>query len=802
MFDAETKSGFKKNLKFWYYSLLLVFVGTAFWFCLPQPLFSDPYSTVITDMNNELLGARIANDGQWRFPAGDSIPRKYKKAVLLYEDRFFSKHPGINPVSLIRAMGTNIRAGKIISGGSTISMQVIRLSRKGKPRTVYQKIVEMLLAVRMEISYTKEEILMLYSSHAPFGGNVVGIEAASWRYFGRNSENLSWSEAAVLAVLPNSPSLVHPGRNRNALKRKRDLLLGKLFAEKEIDSLSYVLALEEALPENPYPLPRHAPHLLDRFYQQNQGKLIHTSLDKRLQLKVEELMDQQRERLYANEIHNAACIVVDVKNNAVLAYCGNLRNEEHKEYGGEVDVVQSPRSSGSILKPLLFAGMINRGDILPGTLIADIPTYYGNFSPKNNSRGYDGVVPAKMALSRSLNIPAARMLRQYGTDRFYHDLKQLGFSTLTYPSEHYGLSLILGGAETRLWDLAGVYSGLARVLNHYSEKNGKYFKDDLQMPSLIKQSHKPAVPRTEQEQEQGVIGAGAIYLTLMALTNVNRPEDESGWENFTSTRKLAWKTGTSFGFRDGWAIGITPEFVVAVWTGNANGEGRPGLTGIHSAAPILFEIYNLLPQTSWFKLPYDDLEQVEICSKSGHLAGPYCSDKDSVRVPLAGLQTPVCPYHHLIHLDKSKKQRVSSDCYPVGDMVHESWFILPPAQEWYYRQINASYRDLPSYRHGCIGTDKISQMQMVYPEAGTIVYVPYELGGERGRLICSAIHRKPGIEIFWHLDEEYLGATRGGHRMAILPESGKHVLSLVDSDGERISVPFEALDKKASPNVK
>ncbi len=800
MLDAEQKSKHKPNLKFWCYSLLLVFLGMAYWFCLPRLLFSDPYSTVITDKNNELLGARIANDGQWRFPAGDSIPRKYTKAVLLYEDRFFLSHPGINPVSLFRAMEINIRAGKIVSGGSTISMQVIRLSRKGKPRTVYQKIVEMLLAVRMEISYSKEEILMLYSSHAPFGGNVVGIEAASWRYFGRNPENLSWSEAAVLAVLPNSPSLIHPGRNRNSLKRKRDMLLGKLFAEKEIDSLSYVLALEEALPENPYPLPRLAPHLLDRFYHQSQGERIRTSLNKRLQNKVEELMDQQRERLYANEIHNAACLIVDVKNNDVLAYYGNLRNEEHKEYGGDVDVVHSPRSSGSILKPILFAGMLNRGDILPGTLIADIPTYYGNFSPKNNNRGYDGVVPARMALSRSLNIPAARMLYQYGVDRFYHDLKQLGFTTLTYPSEHYGLSLILGGAEARLWDLAGVYSGFARILNHFNETSGKYFKNDLQMPSLIKQSDNPSA--AEPEQEQGVIGAGAVYLTLMALTNVNRPEDESGWENFTSTRKLAWKTGTSFGFRDGWAIGVTPEFVVAVWTGNANGEGRPGLTGIHSAAPILFELFNLLPQTSWFDVPYDDLESVKVCSKSGHLAGPECLETDSVRVPLAGLQTPVCPYHHLIHLDKEKKQRVSSECYPVNNMVHEQWFILPPAQEWYYRQKNASYKELPPFRPGCADTDKISQMQMVYPEAGTMVYVPHELGGERGRLICSAIHRKPGVEIFWHLDEEYLGATRDMHQMAILPQRGRHVLSLVDSDGERISVPFEALDKNSSRNVK
>jgi penicillin-binding protein 1C len=739
-----------------------------------------------------LLGARIAADGQWRFPVSDSIPLKYKTALLLYEDRYFYRHPGINPLSLYKAFIRNIRAGKVISGGSTISMQVIRLSRKEKSRNVYQKVIEMILAIRMEISYSKEEILLLYSAHAPFGGNIVGLEAASWRYFGRNSNKLSWADAAMLAVLPNSPSLVHPGRNREALKSKRNQLLLKLFEEGAIDSLSYHLSMEEPLPDNPYPLPRLASHLTDRFFKQTPGMFCRTSIDKKLQEKVEQFMKIQKERLYANEIHNAACLIIDVRSGEVISYFGNIRNEDHPEYGGEVDVIQSARSSGSILKPFLFAEMIQNGDILPGTIIADIPTYYGNFSPKNNSRSYDGVVPAKMALSRSLNIPSVRMLKQYGLVRFYHDLKRLGLSTLIYPVEHYGLSLILGGAETSLWELGGIYSGFARVLNHYNDSSGKYFEDDIKMPGLIcstsKEENKP-------ELEQGIIGAGAIYLTFKALTDVNRPEDESGWENFSSTRKIAWKTGTSFGFRDGWAIGVSPEYTVAVWTGNANGEGRPGLTGLNSSAPILFELFNLLPATSWFKVPYDDLINVNVCSKSGHLAGRVCTETDSVWVPRAGIQTSVCPYHHLIHLDKEKKYLVSSECYPVAEMIHQSWFILPPAQEWYYRQKNAGYIAIPPYLENCKEKDELPLMQMLYPEHGTIVYVPYELDGSKGRLVCESVHRKQGIEIFWHLDDQYLGKTKGRHQMAILPEKGRHILSLVDGDGGRISVSFEAIEK-------
>jgi penicillin-binding protein 1C len=551
--------------------------------------------------------------------------------------------------------------------------------------------------------------------------------------------------------------------------------------------------MDEPLPDEPFPLPQMASHLVDRFSRENPGKRIQTSINKNLQEKAEKLLETERERLYSNEIHNAACLVIDVKSGEVLAYCGNIRNAEHPEYGGEVDVIHSPRSSGSILKPLLFAEMIQRGDILPGTLIPDIPTHYGAFNPKNNTKGFDGVVPARMALSRSLNIPAVRMLRQYGVERFYHDLKSLGLTTLTFPSERYGLSLILGGAETRLWELAGVYAGFARVLNRYNDSGGKYYPGDFCMPFLTKQPY--SQKNNESLQEQGLIGAGAIYLTFKALVDVNRPEEESGWENFSSARKVAWKTGTSFGFRDGWAIGTTPEYTVAVWTGNANGEGRPGLTGISSSAPIMFELFNLLPKTSWFKVPYDDLIKANVCSASGFLAGQYCPKTDSVYIPKAGTQSSVCTYHHLIHLDKEKKQRVSSDCYTVSKMEHVSWFVLPPVQEFYYRQKNPGYKEIPAYRKDCEEKNDISQMQMVYPEAGTIVYVPFELDGSRGRLICEAVHRKPGIEVFWHLDEQYLGKTRGRHQMAILPEKGKHILTLVDGDGGRISVSFEAIEK-------
>ena len=671
-------------------------------------------------------------------------------------------------------------------------MQVIRLSRKGKHRTVWQKLVEIVLAVRMEVSFTKNEILSLYSSNAPFGGNVVGLEAASWRYFGRDPSTLSWAEAAMLAVLPNSPSLVHPAKNRNALLKKRNYLLEKLYTKKAIDSLSYTLSLLEPLPDKPYPLPQLAPHLLDRFYKLNKGERIRTSIDKDLQERLNRILEIHASQLYANEIHGAACLVEEVGSGEVLAYYGNIKNPLHPEYGGDVDVIMSPRSTGSILKPILFAEMLYRGELLPGTLIPDIPTYYGGFSPKNYNRGFDGVVPAKNALARSLNIPAVRMLQQYGVERFYQDLRRLGIKGLKYPSSHYGLSLILGGSEATLWELSGIYSSFARILNNYNHSNGKYFENDIRPPELTINKEPFYIVNG---MEQSSIGAGSLWLMFKSLIEVNRPEQEAGWDYFASSRKIAWKTGTSFGFRDSWAIGTTPEYTVSVWTGNPDGEGRPGLTGLTTSAPVLFEVFNLLPPTSWFQIPYDDLTEATVCKQSGHRSGPNCLEIDTILITNSGKQTSVCPYHRIIHLDNDQKFRVNSDCFPVDKMVHKPWFILPPVQEWYFKQKNSWYRLLPSFSEGCKFSDDIPQMQMIYPEQNSVVYVPLELDGRRGRLICEAAHRKPGTEIFWHLDDKYLGSTRDVYQMAILPLKGLHNLILTDANGSRISVKFETVEK-------
>ena len=606
---------------------VLVFLLVWYLFSLPRVLFDSPYSTLVSDRNNELLGARIASDGQWRFPPTDSVPGKYETCLIQFEDKYFRYHPGVNPLSLGRAMIQNARAGRVVSGGSTLTMQTVRLMRQNK-RTYFEKFIEVILATRLELSYSKEQIMALYASHAPMGGNVVGIDAASWRYFGHDAGSLSWGEAAVLAVLPNSPALMHFGRDREGLLQKRNRLLQQLLDNGIIDRTDHELAVSEPLPAHPHPLPRIAPHLVTRAYLQNPGSHIRSTVDKHLQLQAEEVLNRWNAEFSQNSIFNLAALIVDLETNEVLSYNGNVGFDANA-YGSQVDIIQSPRSTGSILKPFLYCAMLQEGSLLPTELLPDVPININGFAPKNFSLGYDGAVHADEALARSLNVPSVISLRRYGVPKFHDLLKKAGLTTIDRPADHYGLSLILGGTEGTLWDIANAYGNMARTVTDYNRDRTYYEKENFKwVRDYLPAERSPAEreePAERKEDESPLFNAGAAWLTLEALTNVNRPE-ELNWHFVPSLRKVAWKTGTSYGFRDGWSVGVTPRYLVAVWTGNASGEGRPGLTGARTSARVMFDLFNILPPTGWFESPYGELTEVAICRQSGQREGMHCPE--------------------------------------------------------------------------------------------------------------------------------------------------------------------------------
>ncbi len=294
------------------------------------------------------------------------------------------------------------------------------------------------------------------------------------------------------------------------------------------------------------------------------------------------------------------------------------------------------------------------------------------------------------------------------------------------------------------------------------------------------------------------IGSAASYLTLSAMVEVERPGDELGWRAFSSARKVAWKTGTSYGFRDAWAVGVTPRHAVGVWVGNADGEGRPGLTGHSAAAPVLFDLFDGLPGGGFFLPPPDGLEDVDVCSRSGMRAGPHCEALRSELVPAAGLDSPPCSFCRLVHTDAPGSWQVHGDCEEVAAIRSTDWFVLPPAMEVHYRRFHADYRPPPPYRPDCraaLGDAGSAALSFVYPREGATVYVPVEMDGTNGRVVFEAAHRDPGARVFWHLDDEYQGETRDLHQMALAPAPGEHVLVLVDERGETVRRRFEALGR-------
>lgn len=767
-----------------------------FWFSLPHKLFHAPTSYVIEDKDGNLLNATIAADGQWRFPYNKNVPQKFIDCITTFEDKRFFKHPGVDPMAIGRAITKNIKNKGIVQGGSTISMQVIRLSKRDDKRSIWNKLKESILAVRLEMSYSKREILALYASNAPFGSNIVGLDAASWRYYGRSADKLSWGEMAALAVLPNAPALVHPGKNRDVLLKKRNLLLDNLMLAGKIDKKGAELAKLEPLPDEPLRLPQNAPHLLQRFIKDNkawkQETKIKTTLDGALQKNVARIIQQHQSILKGNGINNACAIVLDVETGNVLSYVGNISDPLNKDMEADVDVIAAPRSPGSALKPILFASMLSDGLILPNSIIPDIPTQIGSYSPKNFDLTYDGAVPASRALSRSLNVPAVKMLQQYKYQRFYETLQQCGISTLNRSADTYGLSLILGGCEVTPWDLAGVYASMARTLNHQTKNHGKIDANDFHPANYYKRE-----TRNEKQETRNIpLDATSIWFTFNAMQEVMRPGEEGLWQLFSSSQKIAWKTGTSFGFRDGWAIGVTPKNVVAVWVGNTDGEGRPGLIGVQTAAPILFDIFRLLPNNKWFEKPKYNFSFVPVCRQSGYRANIDCPDVDTLFMPPNGTKVTLCPYHKIIHLDATGNFRVTEECESPANMLHKSWFILSPAMEFYYKQRNIDYKPLPPFKPGCTFAETGKLMEIIYPQPEAKIYVPLEINGERGKTVFTAAHRRAGAKIFWSLDDEFIGTTQNFHQIGLNPSPGKHIITLVDENGVSVSRQFEILEKQ------
>jgi penicillin-binding protein 1C len=744
-----------------------------FAFCLPKTLFETEYSTLLLSEKGQVLSARIASDEQWRFPLIDSVPKKFETAIIHFEDRSFRSHIGVSFTGIARAIYLNLKHSKVVSGGSTIPMQVIRLSRQNKSRTLWEKGIEMIWAVRLGFRYSKDDILKLYATHAPFGGNTVGLETASWRYFNRSPKELSWAESCLLAVLPNAPGLLHLGKNRSALLKKRNSLLTDLFDCQILDSITYQMSLLEGLPTKPNPLPNRAPHLLDRMKANGfGGQRIKTSVNRRFQKQLNQQVLYAHQHLKSGQIENLSAVIIDIELQKVVAYVGNTY--ENGVDGRHVDMLSSSRSSGSILKPFLYGTAIDNALIFPSSLIRDVPVNLYGYDPTNYFPDYDGVVPAHEALQRSLNIPAVLLLQELGVGPFKHELNQLGLKTINRSSQDYGLSLALGGAEVNLLQLTNAYAHLAAKVSKYPEDVSS-FRTHFADRSILDVS------------SASRINVGTCYSILNTLSEVSRPIVQNHWKQFNSGQKIAWKTGTSIGHRDAWAVGVNKKYAVGVWAGNADGEGRPGLTGLRAAAPLLFQVFNFLPQQEWFDPPYDEMIEVALCAKSGVYPSPDCPKTQKTWVPKHLSSGKVCRFHKTVFLNNDKQYRVFKNCYS-GEIKTDKYFILNPVEGAYYALHQPNYKVPPSYLSNC--KTRGSKIKILYPFDNAKVSIPTLLNGKESKVNIKAFSEQKDELLQWYINGTYLGQTRKIHEKSLHLNEGEYMLSVYNAFGDKSRVHF------------
>lgn len=534
----------------------------------PLPLPEDDLARVVLAEDGTPLWRFADANGVWRYPVSSGqVSPFYIEALLTYEDRWFYSHPGVNPLALARATWQNLSDARVVSGGSTLSMQVARLLDPHS-RTLPGKLRQLWRTAQLEWHLSKDQILGIYLNRAPFGGTLQGVAAASWAYLGKSPQNLTRSEAALLAVLPQAPSRLRPDRHPQRAQLARDKVLRRLAEFQVWPQTSVDEALEEPLLLAPRQEPSLAPLLARRLNRQDSPPLIRTTLDATLQRRMEDLLMGWRARL--PERTSAAILVVEAENMAVRAYVGSVDISDAKRFG-HVDMVTALRSPGSTLKPFLYGMAMDAGLIHSESLLQDVPRRYGDYRPGNFSTGFGGPVAASSALAMSLNLPAVQLLEAYGPKRFAAELRNGGIPLVLPPLAEPNLALILGGAGTRLEQLVAGYSAFARA--------GRSADIRLQPDDRLR--------------ERRMMSPGAAWIIRRILSGQSRPDIDPR-ADLVQRPQLAWKTGTSYGFRDAWAIGVGPRFLVGVWIGRPDGTPVPGQFGLASAAPLMLQVHDVL----------------------------------------------------------------------------------------------------------------------------------------------------------------------------------------------------------------
>ncbi len=757
-----------------------------------------PYSTVVTASDSTIIHAFLSRNDKWRMYAEtDEITPVLRDAILFKEDKYFFYHPGINPISLVRAMGRNLLRGRRTSGASTITMQVVRLLEP-RERTYGSKLIEFFRALQLEVHLSKAEILQLYLNLLPYGSNIEGIKSASLIYFGKPPKLLSLAELTTLTIIPNRPSSLRLGIHNERVRYERNRWLRRFQDNGTFPKAAIADALAEPLTAHRRAAPQQMPHLALRLVrEQGATPILRTTIRPAVQATAEQLVQNYVNRVRAFNIHNAAVLVVDNQTMNVLAYVGSA--DFHNVFdGGQVDGVRAVRSPGSTLKPLLYGLAFDAGLITPKSKLNDVPTNFGvgsgSYEPENYDRRFNGPVTAEFALANSLNIPAVKLLRDVGTPTMISTMQKAGFATVRKQAKDLGLSMILGGCGVTLEELTTLFAGFANggevrevrfvqrsgtPLGHKAKKDPKNWPDGP----------------TEHRSVVQILSPEAAFLVTNTLTQITRPDLPNNFDNSYHLPRIAWKTGTSYGRRDAWSIGYNQRFTIGVWVGNFSGVGVPELSGANTATPLLFQLFNALDYNSprgWFRPPTGGpdarLAMRQICPESGEVPGDSCAAR-AIDYHIMGVSANRrCSHQKTIFTDSAGRVSYCAHCLPERGAVRRSYPNLAPELIAYYAVKRIPYAAIPPHNPTCerlFGIGSEQNPLITSPNDGSEYFIdpknPVEI-----QLACQAANDVRAV--YWYVNDRLIRKATPAEGVFIKPRPGVLKISCADDRGRHSDI--------------
>lgn len=746
--------------------LLLLAFGILNW-AFPLPALPR-YSTTVYYRDSTLASAFLSHDDRWRMEVkSDQLPPRIVNVFLQKEDKYFYYHPGVNPIAIVRALWNNTLRNKRTSGASTITMQVARLLQPAD-RTWWNKAVEAFRAMQLEWRYSKTEILDLYLSLAPYGGNIEGIEAAARLYFEKSASQLSPAEEVCLTIIPNRPISLKPGKNNDLLLTARNQWLKRfnqmgLYTPEELND-----ALHEPLLIKRHEAPKSIPHLSRRLRKKTNTPQIYTTIDPFIQHTSENITSVYLKRLKAAHIQNAAVLVIRNKDRQVLAYLGS-DDFDDSPHQGQVDGIMAPRSPGSALKPMVYAAAFEKGVLTPATVLLDVPMNFNGYAPKNYDQKCLGQVSAANALSYSLNIPAVSLTETIGINTLIDKLGRCGFKNIKEQEKNLGLSLILGGCGVSLEELCGLYTTLAN--------NGSYSPYKYKLSNEVKAA------------ETIILSKEAAWMTTSILSEIQRPDLPFNYASSLNLPKVAWKTGTSYGRRDAWSIGYNQHYTIGVWIGNFSGEGVPELNGADIATPLLFRLFNALDyqQNSGEIIAPNGVQKRWVCPESGLLPGPLCSEATQDYFIPGISSAKACEHLHLVFTAHNERFTYCSHCLPNGGYKEKAYRNIPAALLDYYKEQHIPFERMPEHNPICQRIKISGAPIFVSPSDGKEYIIDRE---SKDKLMLKCQLADDAKQLYWYLDNELIFSGTPDEPHFVSPTPGLHTLTCADDRGRSTTISF------------